>query len=974
MRGFLYGASCLTLIAVPIAAHAAEEAVFAIPAGKLADALKAYAAQADLQLIFDADLVATRTSPAVEGRWTAPAALDLLLKDSGLEASRPRPGVVVIRIAQRQGGSLDDQVLHAADEPIGLEEIVVTGSLIRGAGDGPSPVIVFDRDAIDSSGHASVADMLQDLPQNFGGGSTADTQQVQSDGRATNTTRSTGVDLRGMGSNATLVLVNGRRMAGSGAKGDFADVSALPTAAIDRVDVLLDGASALYGSDAVGGVVNITLKRDYDGAETRVRVGSAQGGASERQLAHTMGWAGDDGYLLLSAEYHQRLALAGSQRVYTRSADLRELGGSDRRVIYAAPGNIVSSSLAPQYAIVPGPAPRFDAGRVNLGEPRAGFTLLPSQERRSIYGAAGWRVSDNLQFDLDFRYSRRNFEARGGAATSALTVTGANPYFASPTGAASHTIAYSFAKDLGPTRTDGMAESLGATIGAAYRFGGDWRAEAYGAFAREFGRTRTVNQLHSLFLNEALGRVTDNPETAFFAARDGYFNPYDPGTSSAAATRHVGSGFTLTKPRSDVLTANLQLDGTLLRLPAGPLKAAFGAQVRKESFAYSGATFSSRATPQAIVRPTFERDAAAIFGELRAPLAKGDAEGKGSLELSIAGRLEHYETAGTTSDPKLGLVWKPLARTTLRASYGTSFRAPTLAEVHENYVVSPAALPRPGGGTNIAIIQQGGNLDLKPETATTWTAGFQFEPVDRLVIEANWFDTNYENRIGQPAAENLSRVLFESELAPFVTLVSPTVSAADRALIQGYLSSPAYVPVAVVPVEGFGAIVDARYRNAASLRVRGADFSVRYRHDLGANRLSYEVSGTYLADYTRKLTAAASAIDLVDRAGYPVDLRTRARFTWRRDAYLGVFTINHTDGYRTAEGRSVDAWTGVDLHLRWSPTTAEGPLRGLAISANAQNLFDADPPFFDAPQNVGYDPANADPLGRFLSLQLTKTW
>lgn len=212
------------------------------PAGPLAHSLSVFVEQSRLQILYPAALVEGRTSPGLQGDYTAEAGLAALLRDTGLAFRRTRPNVYVLYDPNARAG-LDDDELTVVDD------VVVTGSLIRGVGDGPSPVVSIDRDRMDREGRATVAQLLAALPQNFGGTANEAALNNGGDRSGTNSTYANGVNLRGLGSDATLVLINGRRMAGTGSKGDFADVSSIPTAAIRRADVLLDGASALYGPD-----------------------------------------------------------------------------------------------------------------------------------------------------------------------------------------------------------------------------------------------------------------------------------------------------------------------------------------------------------------------------------------------------------------------------------------------------------------------------------------------------------------------------------------------------------------------------------------------------------------------------------------------------------------------------------------------------------------------------------------------------
>lgn len=235
-------APAITMLAAsPVAAQQPAPVVFAIPAGPLPAGLRLLAAQSGEQILYDAELVAGLTAPAVQGAFVVDDALRRLLAGSGLVTERTARGVLIIRRIRQAGDEGEGRGFVTT-----VEDVVVTGSLIRGVADGASPVVVVSRDEIDRQGHASVAQALAALPQNFGGTGNEEAVQNGADRSSTNGAFSSGVNLRGLGGDATLVLINGRRMAGSGAKGDFADISTIPTSVVDRIEILLDGASALY--------------------------------------------------------------------------------------------------------------------------------------------------------------------------------------------------------------------------------------------------------------------------------------------------------------------------------------------------------------------------------------------------------------------------------------------------------------------------------------------------------------------------------------------------------------------------------------------------------------------------------------------------------------------------------------------------------------------------------------------------------
>jgi len=1000
--GLLSGAcvAVLALAAAPSSVLAAEPVVsITLPAGPMQKSLVTLATQADVKILFETDLVAGLNAPPLQGRFTAREAAERLLAGSRVSVEQVRPGLLVLRTLRStvstrpnygdgegaSGAAVGGAPLVATQDAVMVDEVVV-GTHIRGGRDRTAPVILLGREEIDRGGYGSVADALAALPQTFSGTASDRTGAIGADTTGTNAGRATGVNLRGLGADATLVLVNGRRMAGAGIMADFADISSLPLSAVERVDVLLDGASALYGSDAVGGVVNVVMRDRYEGVETRARIGGAtQGGLEQRQLAQTFGKAWTSGSLLLSAEYQRRDHVLGRDRAYTANADLREFGGPDHRLFYSQPGNVLNAALAPAYAIPSGQnglgltPGAFLPGQVNYENENAVMDILPTQERFSAYASATQEISPRVSLNAEIRYSDRRYTMLNLAPVATLTVSRANPYFVSPDGAASNSIAYSFQNETGASRNTGSVQSSNFALGAKIDLPAGWRIDSYAAHGEELSLNHNTGLVSAPALNEALGNVADSPVSAFSATRDGYFNPYiGQGRNNQAVLDFVTSGWDRRRTIGKLDIASVTADGTLFSLPAGAARLAVGAQVRQEALKTTGLSTSNSLTPVALLARHGERSVTAVFAEARVPLFGGDFQrpGLARLELSAAVRREHYEGGLQATTPKFGLAWAPVEDLTFRATYGESFRAPSIGEVTDPQGASPVRLTN-GSVTVLTLILTGGNPNLRPETAKSWTTGFEYAPLAHpgLKLSGTLFETKFENRIGRPAVNYLSTILTAADLAPFRTLVSPTTSASDLALVKGYLAKASSTAQALYPPEAFGAIGDARYVNAGAFTVKGLDLTGSYRAHLGSDPLALNGNLSWLLDYRRKITAASAPVELAGLAGYPADLRVRVSATWTHGPFNTTASLNHIGDLSTERpGPRLAALTTADLQVQWSPDFRSGPWRGLAVALTVQNLFDKDPPFYDAPQYVGYDAANYDPTGRVVALQLTKAW
>jgi iron complex outermembrane receptor protein len=318
----------------------AAEAIVAydIEAQPLSSALREFAQQSGVSVLYPYDQLRDRQAPALRGRYARDEALRLLLAGSGVTASVQADGSIRLEDPSRPQPIGADAAQQATDENADSEEIVVTGTRIRGAHPAGSNLTTIARDDIEQTGRSSVQDVLSILPQNFPG-SQNDTTQLGSINTGRNIAFGSTVDLRGLGADATLTLLNGRRLAPAGF-GNFVDISTVPLAAVERIEVLADGASALYGSDAVAGVVNVILRRDFEGAETTLRYGAAtRGDPEETNFSQLFGASWQGGNAMIGYEYRDRTALAAADRDFSATSDLRPWGGSNFSSISTNPGN-----------------------------------------------------------------------------------------------------------------------------------------------------------------------------------------------------------------------------------------------------------------------------------------------------------------------------------------------------------------------------------------------------------------------------------------------------------------------------------------------------------------------------------------------------------------------------------------------------------------------------------------------------------
>lgn len=966
---------CTTaLIAVAAAgwsAPACAEAktfAFDIPAKPLSQALNDFARTTGAQLVYADDKVAGRTANPVVGRAEPDAALAQLLRGSGLTWLATPSGAIMILSKDEPRPQSDAAVAAVQDET--LDEVVVTGTRIAGAGPVGSQAVVLDRAAIDRAGRSSAADLIQTLPQNVSLGKSQETRgSVQAS--PDNLGFATAPNLRGLGVDATLSLVNGHRLAQAN-YGGFVDISQIPLLAIERVEVIVDGASAIYGSDAVGGVVNFILRQNFDGVEAKAQAGFGDG--FERYSLSTAAgatWAGGHGFL--AVEYFEQARLSADERSYY-TADLRRFGGPNLQNPNASPGNISAGGVT--YAIPQGQngvglAPgRLVVGAPNVTERWAGADILPQTRKLSAAGLISQELTPGLTLTLDGLATRRKSIRRAEAAVSTLTVPRINPFFVNPDPAAQTTsVLYSFLGDFGPQATGGISEDVTLHGAVEVKLPARWSAELDGLISRNSVSFRNDDLPNAALLNQAL--ADPNPSAAF--------NPFgDAGSNSAGVLNRI-RGRSDFFSRGSLEAVGLQANGPVLALPAGDLRLAVGAEVRREGLRSFNEQFTSSLTPVPI-KAKLSRTVEAAFAETYVPIV-GEANalpGVSDLRLSAALRAERYSGSGSTVNPKLGFQWSPASDLRVSGTWGTSFKAPTLAQQNTSgniiLVRQYVGQDLPGGRVNVVQLS-GTSPDLVPERAETWTVGVRYAPrwIEGLQVELNYFNVEYRDRILRATAQELLSALASTGPNPLVVSRSPSPEA-----VAAYYADPTFNTFGSVPASQIFAVIDYRQKNLGIVQQSGFDVSAAYRWPTRLGDLGAEVNFVYLDRYAVARIATDAPVDRRSSSNNPVDLTGLARITWSRGGWDAALTANYVGDYENttlSPSQHVASWTTVDAHLSYAMADASGPLKGIRLSLDAQNLFGRNPPSVaNVAGPLGYDSELASALGRIVSISIDKRW
>lgn len=941
-----------------------------LPAQPLADALHSLALASGQTVLADADVIGSRPAPQVRGTLTVGEALTLLLAGTNLEGVAVGDGYAVRPV---HAGAVGESVASS------LPEILVTGTRIRGQAPAGAHVIALDRTTIEQSGLATTQALMATIPQNFGGGANEGTVGfTQRNNAGSNIGYGASVNLRGLGTTSTLTLVDGNRLALGGGGGTFVDLSLIPTSAIERIEVLADGASAIYGSDAVAGVVNVRLRRAFEGAETSLRTGMADG-YTEFQASQIFGRKWATGHIMAAYEYYERGRLGSEDRAYA-TEDLRRYGGPDYRQAYANPGTITAAD-GRVFGIPKGQDGRdltaadLVAGVANLGDGRTQTDLLPQNRRHAAVAALEQEITPAITLRVTGFYANRSSSQRYFALNSPVTVPVTNPFYVDPIGTGQPvTVTYDFREDLGAPVNEAHVTNWATTASLEAKLGA-WVAEAYGSYSQERDRLFTANEVNSARLARAL--AGSDPATAF--------NVFGDGSHTSAATIAQVRGSTLQHQRSRQITAGFKFDGPLLSLPGGAMRLALGGEHRAEAFGSSDVYDDFSLTPIASGTDGYplSRHVLAGYAEILAPLVGPEQgiTGVHRLDVSIAGRIERYSDFGTTTNPKVGVTWEPVEGIALRGVYGTSFHAPGFFDTRQGPGLSQVVpLPvadtaSPTGSSNVVALF-GNNPAIGPERARTLTAGFDLRPVSipGLALSMTWFDVRYRDRIFNPAVDAFT---FLAQRERYASLITANPSPATLAALY---ADPNFANPFGIPASSVAYVIDARNANLARTHLDGIDFDLGYRTQVAGGSFDLGASGTWLWHLSQQVTATSPGVETLGTIGNPVRYRLRGRAVLQLGSTSVAAFVNHTAGYTNTAvtpSEKVARWTTLDVQIARTFGAVDGPMKGTRLSLSVTNLFDRDPPYVNnrTPYSAsGFDPEQASAAGRVVALQLVKAW
>lgn len=967
---------------------------FNIPAQDLAKALSAFARQSNQQLLYSPALVRGRRAPALTGSYVPDQALRRLVGNSEIAVSRTANGAFVLAAAAEQAppaGQTARPPQQAAAPPASpaskddQEEIVVTGTLIRGIAPAGANVISVGQQEIQESGAARGNDVLANVPQiaNF---FNAMPDVGGNNPFGINAAPIQRPNLRSLPGNnvnsgaLTLILMDGHRITPSGLLNQIAvDPDVVPSSLLERVELMPDGASAIYGSDALGGVINFITRKSFNGVEANARYGFAKNGYSAWDASVTAGkdWGSGSAFISFSYTYHD--PIFGKDRDYIKSIDWNPASptfglGTERS---CEPGNIVIGGRT--YPLTAAGVPQSNTLLPNACDPTDFQTFYSRDRRRSFFGGFSQQLTDSIRLDIRGFTTRRTSVTFGGPFRAAPIVTAANPNyrnvgFLNPADAgATQTVRFSYQNVLPLPKRTNILDTWQITPTLTWDISSKWQVRALATY----GKNETAVESDS---------ILTATQTARIAA--GIINPYNVDASAPGAFDNL---VFLAQTRGHIKFQNYRVvaDGPLFTLPGGEVRIAAGAEYISIDFSRVQTNASFVLGPPVSYKQTVK----AVFGELQVPIVGPGNRFPGVYSLQLQGsvRRDRYNDFGSTTNPNIGVTYEPVSWVKLRGIWGKSFVAPSATAQLGVSAVGlivlgspgfpldmPVGAPTPPPGAVGLLLNMGsiGGLPgetLGPQTSKNWSFGGEIRPpfVPGLTLSATLYNIQVKDILATPLSLGLPQLYHD--FPNLFTLAPP--GGFGQAQINQWValatpaSQAAYVPFSNTTTNPVVILVDNRLRNLGTAHVRGLDFAMNYRRDVGFGTIDLSLAGNHEIINETKNGPTLPVNDVL--------LFDAPKWKWAAGAGLtsgrfrGKVTWNHTSGYDVNPALNngqtkVKAFDTVDAYFSYD-LGGMGIVNDVLLTLNVNNIFDVDPPILRRAgfQNFGY--ANtAFTVGRFI--------
>ena len=900
-----------------------------------------------------------------------------------------------------------------SEEEGGIEEVIVTGSYIkRDQETGALPIDVVDRGYMEGLGAPTTTDIVNDMVINTGSENRSNALGGQN--RNTGTAN---INLRGLGLDKTLVLFNGKRntihatSAGNGES--FVDINLIPSIALERVEVLKDGAAATYGSDAVAGVVNFITRTSFEGLEVQGTYRNRTNSASQANwdMSAIWGWSNGESNLVISGAYSEVEQLVADEVPWTvgqleANRGVSSVAGPGAFIPLANPttGFFAGLPLAglPLIANDPAsPAPDcgpdgivFNAlgGTADLGAPpivgRCGysfvehFNLADEQQKINLWTTFNTSVGGGSEFYAEAGYYMVDVDDIGNSPSFPVlrfeVVPAAHP--ANPHGVPGIYLGRPFGQNFPTSPSWREYETIRFLSGFRGDIDDNWGYDISIGYSANNVLESSPTVLQQRFSDALDGLGGPNCDTAAGTPGVGncmYFNPFstrfgnNPAFQNDPAVEQFMRSTNDLDQTSSLLTFDAVFTRDLWETSAGTVQSAFGLQYRED-------TLEVKRNPEALIPNNFvfvgggveideRQDVYALFGEVVIPVSD-------TLEAQLALRYEDFgDQTGDTLDPKLALLWQPSDVLGLRASASTTFRSPSLHQRfnQETNLIPLADVPKGGGtpATGFKGAETTGNPDLEPESATTFNIGVVLSDLGNFNMTLDYWNIDFEDVISQENAQ--TKVTIENVLC-----VDRTPDCRDPDILRNPL--PGEDPNDNLQASGDISKVIARFINAPTVKTSGFDLRSRYSLDIGSSsNLIFGFDASYMIEYEIGGILGVESGQVVPVTFDAVGSRNEQNIAtslpqWRANAYLdwligdrhsGRVIVRHIDEYEDDKtvtqqfNDTIDAWTTLDLHYTYMFNDD-----ATTLHLNVTNALDEDPPFAD--QDLNFDARIHSPFGR----------
>jgi iron complex outermembrane receptor protein len=863
-----------------------------------------------------------------------------------------------------------------------LETVVVTGSYIPINLSTPGvPVTVITAEDIAATGVATdLLDVLTKSNPFFFGANNIGSDNGNISSGSTNGGSSVALRNR-----ATLVLINGRRAAvnpvvASGGS-NFVDVSLIPIGAVERIEILSDGASATYGSDAVGGVVNVIMKTNYEGVEVGARYGMSNNDGDYSELSYygVAGASFGDTSVTISTEYKHSDPLIQKDRPFARGlfrsptyAGVVNIGNDWYYLnpsLNAPPRNV---DLTPAQLVAQGvyQGPLTQTGASQFFDLANAPTMLIEAERRSFTAAVSHELNSATTLFADFLYTSNNTVSVLNAQPVSGNVLGtnANNPFASTVTARNRFTQF-------PRIYDTTNNATRAVLGVRGDLTGSWKYEAAANF------NRTVSNYQNKNLIDAAAYTA--------AVNAGTFNPFARQQAPGLVEGMLGTQYR--DYESTLNGYDVRVFGDVFDLPAGAVAVALGADTREEKLDFVNDRNDQvggwlQATPR--LPYGAKQETQGYFAEVRIPVFSPSYSVPGfhSLDISLAGRQEVYDSVDKDPFvPKFSFLWQPIdEQFAVRGSYSKSFTAPTLYDLtgplSQGFTsgINIFAYTPQGVNTNVQTgsrqyrSQSGSNPNLESSTSVNWSVGFEWVPngaLDGLSVGFDWYDIEEENLISSISSSLIvSSVEQFGAASPYASLVRFGTSAAGEVYFG--TGTPVTAPGQMSSRPSDTVWISNSIVNVAGFWQSGADLRIAYSRDLdGMGTLSGQITTSYINDYFIQSLPTTTPFDYAGTfSGTSVfpEWRSFAQLNWRYNGFnAGInatFIPSVTDVATPGEPK-VKSYQAFDL--RFGYNFEEGIAEGTTIDVGVNNVTNEFPPFIASEGNQSADINTYDPIGRF---------